>query len=302
MSQPFQTDVIIIGGSYAGLSAAMALGRSLKHTLVIDEGKPCNASTPHSHNFLTHDGRTPAEISKLAREQVARYDRVQFLQDKAISGKKTEAGFEVRTQSGQTFVGQKLVIATGIKDLLPEIQGYAECWGISAIHCPYCHGYEYRGKATGILANGEMAFHVASLVRNLTDSLSIFTQGPAEFTHIQLEKLERNGIHIVEQEITQLLHEKGYLHTLLLKDGSATPLQALYTKPPFVQQTDIPLSLGCAFTEQGYIQVDHFQKTTVPGVFACGDNSSMMRSVANAVSTGNFVGAVLNKELTEERF
>lgn len=302
MSQPFHTDVIIIGGSYAGLSAAMALGRSLKHTLVIDEGKPCNAPTPHSHNFLTHDGSTPAEISKLAHEQVTRYDRVQFLQDRAISGKKTEAGFEVHTQSGQTFIGQKLVIATGIKDLLPKIQGYAECWGISAIHCPYCHGYEYRGKATGILANGELAFHIAALVRNLTDSLSIFTQGPAQFTDIQREKLERNGIQIIEQEIAQLLHEKGYLHTLLLKDGSAVPLEAVYTKPPFVQHTDIPLLLGCAFTEQGYIQVDQFQKTTVPGVFACGDNSSMMRSIANAVSTGNFVGAMVNKELTEERF
>lgn len=302
MPSPFHTDVIIIGGSYAGLSAAMALGRSLKHTLVIDDGKPCNAPTPHSHNFLTHDGNTPAHISTLAREQVARYDRVQFLQDRAVEGTKTEEGFEIHTQSGQVYRAEKLVIATGIKDQLPAIPGYAECWGISAIHCPYCHGYEYRGRKTGILANGDMAFHLASLVRNLTDSLTLFTQGPAQFTDVQKEKLARRGVSIIEQEIGQLLHEKGHLHTLLLADGTPVPLNALYAKLPFVQKTDIPLTLGCAFTEQGYIQVDHFQKTTVPGVFACGDNSSMMRSVANAVSTGNFVGAVVNKELTEERF
>src|SRR5690606_37550650 len=157
-------DVIIVGGSYAGLSAAMALGRSLRKVLVIDSGFPCNRQTPHSHNFITQDGETPFAISQKAREQVMRYPTVRFLDDLALGAAKTATGFTVSTKSGDTFLSRKLITATGIADQLPEIKGFAACWGISVIHCPYCHGYEFRNQRTGILANGDRAFHLASLV------------------------------------------------------------------------------------------------------------------------------------------
>lgn len=292
-------DVIIIGGSYAGLSAAMALGRSLRNTLVIDSGQPCNRQTPHSHNFLTQDGRPPAAIALTGRQQVEQYPSVQFHDGLAVSGTQKNGGFEITVESEATFFGKKLLFATGIKDEMPDIPGFAACWGISVVHCPYCHGYEFRNKRTGLMANGERALHMASLIRNLTAELTIFTNGNADFTNEQLNYLKAQQITIIEQPVREILHQDGQLDSLLLQDGNLVQLAALYGAVPFVQHCPIPESLGCTLTEQGHIQVDQFQKTSVSGIFACGDNTSPMRSVANAVATGNLVGAMINKELTE---
>ncbi len=295
-------DVIIIGGSYAGLSAAMSLGRSLRNVLVIDSGSPCNRQTPHSHNFLTQDGKTPKEISTLARQQMEQYETVQFYSDFATNGHKIEAGFEIKTQSGKSFSGKKLVLATGIKDILPDIKGLHECWGISVIHCPYCHGYEYRNRKTGILANGDRAFHLASLVHNLTDEITLLTSGKSDFTAEQITKLNKYNIEIVETKISEIAHKNGRLESIDFDDGSHMPFDAVYAAISFTQHSEIPALLGCELTEQGYIKVDNLQKTTVPGVYACGDNVSPMRSIATAVSAGNFAGAMVNKELTDEQF
>lgn len=302
MTAPTYHDVIIIGGSYAGLSAAMALGRSLRHVLIIDSGLPCNRTTPHSHNFLTQDGEKPAVIAQKAMEQVLQYPTVQFLDDLALSGTKTDKGLEINTQSGKSFRAKKLVVATGIKDNLPEIKGFDACWGISVIHCPYCHGYEYRNQQTGIMANGERAFHLASLVHNLTDNLTIFTSGKADFTAEQRAKLNKHKIAVIEAEIAEIAHEKGHIRQVLFKDGHKKDFSAVYAAVPFRQHSDIPLDLGCVLTEQGHLQVDMFQRTSVPGIYACGDNSMMMRSVANAVYSGNITGAMVNKDLVDEQF
>lgn len=295
-------DVIIIGGSYAGLSAAMALGRSLRNVLIIDSGSPCNKQTPHSHNFLTQDGQTPKEISILARQQVEQYETVQFYNDFATSGLKIKAGFEIKTKSGKSFASKKLIFATGIKDILPDIKGVGECWGISVIHCPYCHGYEYRNRKTGIMANGHQAFHIASLVNNLTNELTILSSGKADFTTEQITKLNKHNIKIIETEVFGIEHENGHIENVILNDGNKMVFDAIYAATTFTQHSEIPALLGCELTEQGYIKVDSLQKTSVPDVYACGDNVSMMRSIANAVSTGNLTGAVVNKELTEEQF
>ena len=297
-----QYEVIIIGGSYSGLSAGMALGRSLRKVLVIDNGKPCNEQTPHSHNFLTQDGKTPREIATLAKKQVEKYDTVNFYHGKAINSKKTENGFEITTENGEAFSSKKLIIATGITDEIPNIKGFAECWGISLIHCPYCHGYEYKGKKTGIIANGDKAFHIASLVKNLTDDVTIITREAANFTDEQKEKLERNNIQIIESEISELKHQNGMIENIVFSDGKEMNFEAVYAALPFHQHSEIPQQLGCEFTEFGHIKTDFMQKTNVPGVFVCGDNSSMMRSVSNAVMTGNVAGAMVNMELVTDCF
>ncbi len=295
-------EVLIIGGSYAGLSAAMALGRSLRKVLVIDNGQPCNRFTPHSHNFITHDGEAPATISQKAREQVEQYDTVHFHQGLATEGKKTEAGFEIKTQAGEVFLGKKLIFATGIRDLLPDIPGLAACWGKTVIHCPYCHGYEFRQQKTGIFANGQRAFHLASMVNNLTGDLTVLTNGKADFDAAQWEKLRRHHIEVIEIEITTIEQEEGQIKAVVFVDGNRMGFEAAYAAVPFAQHSEIPALLGCELTELGYLKVSPFQQTTVEGVFACGDNSSMMRSVANAVATGNLTGAVVNGSLVEEHF
>jgi len=295
-------EVIIVGGSYAGLSAAMSLGRSLRSVLVVDSGKPCNASTPHSHNFLTQDGQTPSELSRLARNQLAIYKTVDFHNDLVVKGTRTSGGFEITLQSGSRVSSKKLIFATGIKDQLLDIPGFSECWGISVVHCPYCHGYEYQGKRTAILANEEGAMHYALLVSNLTRDLTILTNGQPKFSEEQLAKLWHHNINVIESEVIEIKHAGGHIRNVVFKDGEAMQFDALYFRPPFTQHTEIPKLLGCEMNEQGYLTIDPTQKTTIEGVFACGDNSSMMRSVANAVATGNFTGAVVNKELASERF
>ncbi|WP_079242937.1 NAD(P)/FAD-dependent oxidoreductase [Chryseobacterium indologenes] len=295
-------DVIIIGGSYSGLSAGMSLGRSLRNVLIIDNGKPCNRQTPHSHNFVTHDGKTPAEIAKLAKEDVERYNTVRFYNGTVIKTAKTAKGFVIGTSAGKEFHTKKLILAAGVKDLMPDIPGFAECWGISVLHCPYCHGYEVKNKITGVLSNGDMAYEFSKLIFNLTKSLTLFTNGKAVLTDEQIEKLKQNKITLNEEEIGEIKHENGSIQKIIFKNGKEVPLQALYAKIPFEQNINVSDDLGCELTEQGFIKVDMMQKTTVPGVFACGDNVTMMRSVANAIAQGNFAGAVVNKELSDEEF
>src|SRR5690349_6750951 len=183
-------DVIIIGGSYAGLSSAMSLGRSVRRVLIIDGGLPCNRQTPHSHKFITQDGQTPAAIAAKAREQVLAYKTVRFMNGTANNATKNENGFVVTTNEGQQFESKKLVLATGIKDNMPGIKGFEECWGISVVHCPYCHGYELRDKKTAIMAKGERAFHLASLVNNLTNNITILSSGEHELNDEQIARLQ----------------------------------------------------------------------------------------------------------------
>lgn len=295
-------EVIIIGGSYAGLSAAMSLGRSLRRVLIIDSGLPCNRQTPHSHNFITHDGEKPVVIAEKAKEQVLNYPTVRFHNGLAVSGVKTHDGFEISTENGELFSAKKLIFATGIEDIMPSIQGFSECWGISVIHCPYCHGYEFKSKKTAIMANGERALHLASLVHNLSNDLTILTIGEANFSVEQAAKLDKHGITVIEEPISEIQHQDGWLKKVIFDNKKEMGFEALYAALPFKQHSSIPVALGCELTDHGHIVIDAFQKTTVAGVFACGDNASMMRAVSNAVATGNLAGAMANKELVEESF
>jgi len=295
-------EVIIIGGSYAGLSAAMALGRSLRKVLIIDSGLPCNRQTPYSHNFITHDGKKPGEISKIAKAEVLKYHTVSFLEDLAIGAEKVDEGFKILTQSGIEFHAKKLIFATGIKDTMPDIKGFTECWGISVIHCPYCHGYEFKDKATGILANGARGFHLASMVSNLTDQVTLLTNGKPDFKDEQILKLKQHDIQIIETGITAIEHQDGFIRQIIFADGTSRSFKALYAALPFTQHSNLPVSLGCELTEHGYIKVGSFQETNINGIYACGDNTNMMRSVALAVSTGSVAGAVVNGKMVEENF
>ena len=295
-------DVIIVGGSYAGLAAGMALGRALRKVSIIDSGEPCNRQTPHSHNFLTQDGKSPKEIATLARRQVEMYNTVEFFNGLATNGAKIENGFEIQVTSGETFTAKKLIFATGIKDIMPNMEGYAPCWGISVLHCPYCHGYEVRNERTGILGNGEYGFEFSKIISNWTKDLTLFTNGASALTTEQTVKLERKHIQIVEKEIEKLEHINGLLQHIIFKDSTTSSVKAIYARPPFEQHCTIPEELGCELTDEGYINVDAFQKTIIKGIFACGDNTTRMRTVANAIAMGTTTGMAVNKELIEEDF
>lgn len=293
-------DVVIVGGSYAGLSAAMTLGRAIRNVLVIDSGNPCNRQTPHSHNFLTQDGSTPAEIAAISKQQVMAYPTVEFLNSQVERVEGVDHNFTVYTDSEEIATAKKLIFSTGIKDQLPDLPSFGECWGISVIHCPYCHGYEYRGQRTGILANGDPAFEFARLINNWTNQVTVFTNGDATISTQNQQLLAEMNIPVVEQQLQEIVHENGYLHKLIGNDGQSYPLDALYARLPFEQHCSAPQDLGCVINEAGHIQVDEFQKTTVKGIYAAGDNSNLFRSVAFAVAAGTKAGAMVNHELISE--
>jgi thioredoxin reductase len=295
-------DVIIIGGSYAGLAAAMALGRALKNTLVLDSGLPCNRQTPHSHNFLTNDGKTPAEIAATAKQQVLAYPTVAFFNATVTNASKTGDGFIVSLNSGETFSAHKLIFATGIKDILPNVTGLSECWGISVLHCPYCHGYEVKGVPTAILNNGDTAFELAKLIRNWTDDLVILANGSADFTDEQWHFFKMQNIKVKAGEVSAVVHTDGYISGIAFADGTSVPVKAAYMRAPFVQHSGLAEKLGCEITPEGYIKINPMQQTTVQGVFSCGDNSGPMRAVAHAVFTGTMAGISASKELIFENY
>jgi thioredoxin reductase len=295
-------DTIIVGGSYSGLAAGMALGRALRQVLIIDSRKPCNKQTSHSHNFLTQDGKTPKEIAILAKQQVGKYNTVAFYNGLATSGTSIENGFEIQAASGESFRADKLIFATGIRDILPGIDGFAACWGISVLHCPYCHGYEVTNEKTGILGNGEYGFEFSRLISNWTNDLTLYTDGTSTLTAEQTEKLEKHCIKIVEKEIERFEHIKGYLQNIIFRDGTKSFVRAMYAPIPFDQHCRIPEALGCELTDEGYIKIDTFHKTTINGIFSCGDNVSRMRTVANAIAMGTTTGMMVNKEIILEKF
>lgn len=297
-----QFDVIIIGGSYAGLSAAMTLGRSLRKVLIIDSGKPCNRQTLHSHNFLTQDGETPGEIARKAKEQVLHYPTVAWQHGKVSHVEKQANAFQITTDAAEVFSARKVLFATGITDIMPPIPGFGECWGISVLHCPYCHGYEVHSKKIALIGNGDMGFELTRLIYNWSKDLTLFTNGASTLTQAQKQKIAHYPVKIIETPIQEILHENGYVRTIRLSDGEQKNVEAIFARVGFKQHCAIPEQMGCALTETGFIQVNEFGKTNIHGVFAAGDNSTQMRSVAMANASGNKAGAWINKELIEEDF
>lgn len=302
MNEHQHIDAIIVGGSYAGLAAGMALGRALRRVLIVDSGLPCNRQTPFSHNFITQDGVPPHRIAATARAQVERYTTVAFTHGTVTAVSTTADGFHVRLEDGAAYRAKKLVFATGVRDVLPPIPGFAACWGISVLHCPYCHGYEVRDEATGVLGNGERGFELARLISNWTKDLTLFTNGPSTLTEEQAGKLRAHRIRIVETAVAELEHVKGQLQRIHFADGSAAAIHALYAMPAFEQHCTLPQELGCALTDEGYLKVDAQQRTSIPGIYACGDSTLRLRTVANAVATGTTAGMMLNKDLISEAF
>jgi len=295
-------EVIIVGGSYAGLSAALALGRSLRQVLIIDSGKPCNRQTPHSHNFLTQDGKTPLAIRNKAKAQVLNYPSVHFLEADVISANKLKQYFTIETNQEEVFFAKKLLFTTGVKDLMPTIEGFAACWGISILHCPYCHGYEVHGQKIGLLGNGDVGYEFCKLISNWSKDLVLFTNGKSTLTPEQTQKIKSKNIEVVEKEIQSIEHQQGYIQNLVFTDQSAYAISAMFARVALEQHCQLPETLDCALTEQGFVQVDDFQKTTVPGVYAAGDNTTMFRTVSMAIAAGTKAGALLNKELIDEQF
>lgn len=299
-------EVIIIGGSYAGLSAGMALGRSKRSVLIVDGGEPCNKQTPHAHNLVTHDGETPASIAHKAKEQTLAYPTVEFVSAKATDLSGIDGNFTIQTSSGKTYYAKKVLLATGLRDIPLPIEGFAECWGISVLHCPYCHGYEVKDKTLAVIGNGNMGFEFARLIHHWSNNLTLLTNGVPTLTEVQSAKISAHNIKIIDTPVTRFVHAGGQLQHIVLEDGRKQSFDAVFSRSGRVHHSDIHQLLGCALGTEGMfdglLKTDGFSRTTVPGVYAAGDNCSPMRSLSNALAAGNTAGAMINHDLIAASF
>jgi thioredoxin reductase len=293
-------DVLIVGGSVAGLSAATYLGRMRRQTLVVDSGKPCNRFSHASHGFLTRDGVDPAELLQIAREQVQVYPTVQFRSGLVTAIQPQADGFDVMVETGETMGTRKVLLAMGLRDHLPDLANVEQFWGRSAVHCPYCDGWEARDQPLAIQGNGENALHRAKLLLNLTNDLVICTDGPATFSEGESAFLRERQVRVIETPLIGLEGEGEQLHTLHFVDGSTLARHALFLNLKTSQHADLVATLGCEINAMGFVQVDAQAQTNVPGVYAAGDMTHPMRAVVFAAAQGAAAGIWLNMALMAE--
>ena len=299
------SEVIIIGGSYSGMSAAMTLGRALRKVVLIDGAKPCNRFAPHAHNLLGSDGIAPGQLHATARQQLKLYNTIELIEDNAISFKKDKALFTVTTKKGVVFKAENLLLATGLRDTLPNIPGLQDCWGKSAIHCPYCHGFEFKGAQTGILAMSNEALHMINMLMQWTSDLTIFTAEGFSFKPAALDFIHQHKIRLITGSVTELQHQAGNLEAVTVRDVSgklsSIPLAALYVMPPIRQTLEQQAVLGYNLTASGHIEVDEAGRTATKGLYAAGDNCNRFRSLAQAMASGITAGAMINYDLINKQ-
>lgn len=293
-------DVIIVGGSYAGLSAALALGRARKRTLVIDAGQRRNRFAHEAHGFLGQDGRAPWAIAADARAEVAAYPTVAFLDGTAVSAAPREGGFAVTLEDGAVQTASRLILAFGVVDELPDLPGLRERWGSGVYHCPYCHGFEVAGQRLGVLAFGPLATHQANLIPEWGPT-TFLTNGVATLSVGERAALAARCVAIEETPVAAVLASGDGVSGVRLADGRMVALDALFIGVPFRLASPLAEQLGCAIehTIAGpSIQVDPFGETTVLGVFATGDATARLgQNVAGAVGNGYLVGAMAHRSL-----
>jgi thioredoxin reductase len=300
---PTPYDAIVVGGSWAGLSAAMQLARARRRVLVVDAGRPRNRFAHAAHGFLGQDGRAPAAIMADARAQVLAYPTATFRHDEATAAEARDGEVEVALASGATARARRLVLATGVADDLPELPGLRERWGVSVLHCPYCHGYEVAGGRLGVLAVGEGSVHQALLLPDWSGDVTLFTNGAFEPTDAHRDALAARGVRIEPRRVAALLGEGTALTGARLEGadgGAVVALDALFTGSRTRMASPLAEQLGCAFDDGPWgavIRTDAKKETTVPGVYAAGDAARVPHNATWASADGVTAGVYAHQSL-----
>ncbi|MCZ7850898.1 NAD(P)/FAD-dependent oxidoreductase [Agrobacterium salinitolerans] len=288
-------DVIIIGGSYAGLSAALQLGRARKNILVVDAGERRNRFASHSHGFLGQDGKAPGEIITEARRQIERYPTIDWAEGRVTDAEGSFGDFVIEIDGGRRETADRLILAMGVADELPAIAGLKERWGSSVFHCPYCHGYELNQGKIGVIAASPLAIHHALMLPDWGET-TFFTNGVFEPDADQNALLSKRGVRV---ETTRIREITGHAD-VVLADGRSIALAGLFTQPKLRIASNWLEKLGCAVEEGpmgSSIVTDPMKQTTAPGIFACGDVARPAGSVALSVGDGAMAGAAAHRSI-----
>lgn len=289
-------DVIVIGGSFAGMSASLQLARARQHVLVLDGSLPRNRFAKASHGFLGQDGRAPNDILADARAQLMKYPTLCWKNDLAIAARRRGRLLEVDTQEGLKLSARALILATGVTDTLPDIPGIAERWGGSVFHCPYCHGYELNQQPVGVLASSALAMHQALMLPDWGPT-TLFLNNAFDPDETRLSQLARRNVTLERTPVRKITGDNA---TVVLEDGREINLAGLLIQTRTDVTSPLPRQLGCTFADGpigAFIQTDAMMETSVPGVFACGDNMLGAGSVGLAVGNGVRAGTAAHHSL-----
>lgn len=294
-------DVIIVGGGPAGLNAALILGRCRRRVLLCDAGKPRNAVSRGLHGFLTRDGITPQELLAMGREQLRKYPTVKFLNIEVLDAQRGEHGFEILQSDGVRAASRKLILATGLIDKLPDVQGMEEFYGRSVFHCPYCDGWEMRDEPLAVYGHGHLGPELALELTIWSRDIVLCTDGEPIADRKSLDRLERNGIRARHERITCLEGKDGVLQRIIFENGPALPRRAMFFSTWQYQRSSLPEKLGCAMTAEGEVATGKYEVTNVPGLYVAGNAAtSLLQLSIVAAAEGVEAAFAINQALLKE--
>lgn len=296
-------DCAVIGGGPAGLNAALVLGRSRRETILFDDNKPRNAVTSESHGFITRDGIHPQELKRIGQVELSKYPNVRIEKQRVHCIYKEDALFKLETESGEVHYAKKIILAMGFKELLPDIPRLKEFYGHSLFSCPFCDGWEMKDQSLAVIADDEKAFHLAKVVSNWTDDLTVFTNGNKVLSAKEQELLKSKGISVNEKKIASLIGQAGKLEKVELEDGTTVSCAGGFVTAEWKQAAAFDSTLGYAMNELGGIITDSWQQTNIHGIYACGDTRVAGPSqLIIAAAEGSMAAIAVNAALIEEKF
>ncbi|RAK67924.1 NAD(P)/FAD-dependent oxidoreductase [Hymenobacter edaphi] len=297
-------EVVIVGAGAAGLSAALLLGRCRRRVLLCDGGRPRNHFSPAVHGFLSRDGIRPHELLAIGHEQLKPYPTVEQRQNcVSTATKDPETGiFHLTLDSGRALTTRKIILATGVIDILPPIKGMHELWGRGVLHCPYCHGFEICDQPVAVYGTDKSVAGFALLISRWSKDVTVCTDGWTGMSEHARHRLKRHGIAIYEQPIRELVGRRNHqLHHIEFKDASTLPSAALFIHSSQKQRSDLATQLGCRLLQRsGAVWVDKRIQTSVAGVYAAGDTTPAAQQAIIAAAEGAQAGISCNEQLTRE--
>jgi thioredoxin reductase len=293
-------DCVIVGAGPAGLSAALMLGRCRRKVLLCDIGEPRNVRAAGLHSYLTRDGTRPAEFLELARHEVARYPNVAFRPVEVLDATRSPDGFRIVCADGRQVAARRLLLATGVVDELPTLEGLEALYGTSVHHCPYCDGWEWRDQPIAVYGSAEEGKALALGLTVWSNDLVLCTGGPSGLTDEDLEQLAHEGIEVREERVARLEGRDGLLERMVFETGDALPRRALFVCSGQHQRSALARKLGCRFTPKGAVDTGTCEATDVPGLYVAGDASKEAQFVIVAAAEGAEAGMAINKALLKE--
>jgi thioredoxin reductase len=291
-------DVVIVGGGPAGLSAATILGRARRSVLVCDDGRYRNDASGALHGFLSRDGIHPAELRRIAREQLERYE-VEVRAVRVTAARACGRGFEITLEDGAMLGCRKLLLATGVEDRVPPVDGMQRFFGSGVFHCPYCDGWEVRDRPLAAYGAGRNGAELAAALKAWSADVVLCTDGPAGLRAEESGRLERFGIRVYQQKIARV-EGAAELEQIVFRDGTALPRHAIFLSTGQNQRCDLAASLGCNFTRNGAVRTGKLEGTNIPGLFVAGDASRDVQLAVVAAAEGAKAAIAIHTAIQQE--